>query len=129
MKFLHGFTIDHVDGIAGVTSWASMPETALNLVRDMVFFVVVVEEIITNVFLATVPCVLNIDFVLLGRVRQPFVRKQGPSLLRVISHGRNDGNRIFGKVICVIHEMTGRGDGERCERIDVGNVIKQVAKF
>ena len=57
------------------------------------------------------------------------MRKQGLFLLGGISHGRNDANRIFGKVVGTIHEMAGRGDGERRERIDVGDVVKQFAKL
>ena len=73
--------------------------------------------------------VLDIDFVLIGRVRQPFVRKHRLVVIGVISHRRNDTDRIFGKVVGAIHEMTGRGDGERSERIDVGDVVKQLAKL
>ena len=98
MKFLHGFTIDPIGGIADVTSQASMPETPLDFIRGMGFFVVTVEKIITDAFLAPVACMLDIDFVLLGCARQSLVRKQGLFLLRVISHGRNDGNHMFGKV-------------------------------
>ena len=43
-------------------------------------------------------------------------------------HGRNDADRIFEKVVGTVHEMTGRGDGERPERIDVGDVVKHLAK-
>ena len=39
------------------------------------------------------------------------------------------GDRIFRKVIGAIHEMAGRGDGERPERIDVGDIVKQFAKL
>ena len=49
--------------------------------------------------------------------------KQGLFLLRGISYGWNDANRIFEKVVGVIREMTGRGNGERPERIDVGDVV------
>ena len=76
VKFLHGFTVDRIHGIAGVTSRTPMPETAVDFERSMrFFFVVAVNYIVTFAFLATVACVLNIDFVLIGRVRQPFVRK------------------------------------------------------
>ena len=88
-----------------------------------------VEQIGTNTFLAAVTRVLNIGFVLFGHVRQPFVRKQRLVVLRAISHRWNDADRIFGKVVGAIHEMTGRGDGERSKRIDVGDVMKQFAKF
>ena len=57
------------------------------------------------------------------------MRKQGLLLLGGISHGRNDADRIFGKVVGAVHEMAGRGDGERRERIDVGDVVKQFAKL
>ena len=57
------------------------------------------------------------------------MRKHRLVVLGVISHRWNDADRIFGKVIGAVHEMTGRGDGERSERIDVGNVVKQFAKL
>ena len=95
----------------------------------MRFFVTTVEEIITDALLAAVACVLNMDFALLGRIRSPFVRKQGLVVLGGISHGRNDADCIFEKVVGAVHEMTGRGDGERSERIDVGDVVKQFAKL
>ena len=47
----------------------------------------------------------------------------------LLSHGRDDTDRIFEKVVGAVHEMTGRGDGERPERIDVGDVVKQFAKL
>ena len=128
IKFLHGFMIVHVDGIADVTFRATVPETALDFVRGMGFFVITVEEIIADAFLPAVACVLYMDFALLGRVRQPFVHKQGLFLLGGISHGRDDTDRIFGKVVGTVHEMAGRGDGERRERIDIGDVVKQFAK-
>ena len=129
VKFLHGFALDRIHGIAGVISRASVPKTAVDFERGMRFFVVAVEQIITFAFLATVACVLNIDFVLIGRVRQPFVRKRQLIVLGAISHRWNDADRIFGKVVGAIHEMTGRGDGERSKRIDVGDVVKQFAKL
>ena len=130
VTFLHGFVVDRIHGIAGVTFWASVPETAMDFERGMRFFVVAIEQIVTFAFLATVACVLDIDFVLIGRVRQPFVRKHRLVVLGVISHRWNDADRIFGgKVIGAVHEMTGRGDGERSERIDVGDVVKQFAKL
>ena len=52
------------------------------------------------------------------------MRKQGLFLLRGISHGRNDADRIFEKVVGAVHEMTGRGDGERSERTDVGTTVR-----
>ena len=57
------------------------------------------------------------------------MRKQRLVVLGGISHGRNDADRIFEKVVGAVHEMTGRGDGERSERIDVGDVVKQFAKL
>ena len=57
------------------------------------------------------------------------MRKQGLLLLGGISHGRDDTDRIFGKVVGAVYEMAGRGDGERRERIDVGDVVKQFAKL
>ena len=57
------------------------------------------------------------------------MRKQGLFLLRGISHGRNDANRIFEKVVGAVHEMAGRGDSGRPEQIDVGDVVKQFAKL
>ena len=57
------------------------------------------------------------------------MRKQRLVVLGGISHGRNDADRIFEKVVGAVHEMTGRGDGERPERIDVGDVVKQFAKL
>ena len=59
MEFLHGFAIDQVHGIASVTFWASVPETAIDFVRRMGFLVIAVKQIGTNTFLATVACVLN----------------------------------------------------------------------
>ena len=94
----------------------------------MRFFVVAVEQIVTFAFLPTVACVLDIDFVLIGRVRQPFVRKHR-LIVVPISHRWNDADRIFRKVVGAIHEMTGRGDGKRSERIDVGDFVKQFAKL
>ena len=79
MKFLHGFAADRVHGIAGVTSWTSVH------LGHMGFFVVAVKQIRTDTFLAAVTCVLNIDLVLIGGVRQTFVRKQGLSVLWRIS--------------------------------------------
>ena len=76
MEFLHGFAIDRVHGIASVTSWASVPETAVDFVHGMGFLVIAVEQIGLNTFLATVTCVLDIRFVLFGRVREPFMGKQ-----------------------------------------------------
>ena len=69
IKFLHGFMIVHVDGIAGVTFRATVLKTALDFVSGMRFFVITVEEIITDAFLAAVACVLNMNFALLGRIR------------------------------------------------------------
>ena len=129
VKFLHGFVVDQIHDIAGVTFWESVPETAVDFERCMHFFVVAVEQIITDAFLATVACMLDINFVLIGRVRQPFVRKHRLVVLGVISHRWNNADRIFGKVIGAVHKMTGRCDGERSERIDVGDVVKQFAKL
>ena len=117
MELLHGFTADRVHGITGVTSGTPVPETAMDFIRGMGFLVVAVEQIGTNKFLATVTRVLNIGFVLFGCVQQPLMER------------RNDGDRIFGKVIGAIHKMTGRPDGECCKRIDVCDVTKQFAKF
>ena len=69
VKFLHGFVVDRIHGIAGVTFRASVPETAVDLERGMRFFVITVEEIITDAFLAAVACVLNMNSTLLGRIR------------------------------------------------------------
>ena len=129
VKFLHGFAADRIHGIAGVTFCTTVPKTTVDFERGMRFFVVAVEQIVTFAFLATVACVLDIDFVLIGRVRQPFVRKHRLIVLGVISHRRNDADRISWRVVGAIHEMAGRGDGERSERIDVGNVVKQFAKL
>ena len=129
MKFLHGLTADHVHRIAGVTSRTSVPETAVNFVRGVRFLMVPVEQIGADTFLAAVTRVLNMNLTLLGRVRQPFMGKQRLIVLGAISHGWNDSDRIFGKVVGAIHEMTGRGDGERSERIDVRDVDKQLAKL
>ena len=129
MKFLHGFVADWVYRIAGITSWTSVLETAVDFVCGMRFFVVAVNQIRTDTFLAALTCVLNIDLVLIGGVRPPFVRKQGLSVLWRISQWWNDGDRIFGKVIGAIHKMAGQRDNERCKRIDVGNIVKQFAKF
>ena len=127
VKLLHGFAIDRIHCIAGVTSRTSVPEKAVIFIRRMSFFVVAVKRIVTFAFLAIVTCVFDIDFILIGRVRQPFVRKQ--RLVISISPWWNDGDRIFRKVIGAIHEMAGRGDGERPERIDVGDIVKQFAKL
>ena len=108
MEFLHGFTIDRVHGIASVTFWASVPETAMNFVRRMGFLVVAVKQIGTNTFLATVACMLDMSFVFFGRAREPFMGKQGLFVLGAISHRWNDADRIFGKVVGAIHEMAGR---------------------
>ena len=64
MKFLHGFVVDQIHGIAGVTFRASVPETAVDFERRMRFFLITVEEIIADAFLATVACVLNMDLVM-----------------------------------------------------------------
>ena len=69
MKFLHGFVVDQIHSIAGVTFRASVPETAVDFERRMRFFVITVEEITTDAFLAAVACVLNMDFALLGRIQ------------------------------------------------------------
>ena len=129
VKFLHGFVVDRIHSIVGVTSRTSVPETTMDFERGMRFFLVAVEQIVTFAFLATAACVLDIDFVLIGRVRQPFVRKHRLIVLGAIFHRWNDADRIFGKVVGAIHEMTGGGDGERSERIDVGDVVKQFAKL
>ena len=129
MKFLHGLTADHVQRIAGVTSRESMPETAVDFVRGVRFLMVPVKQIGAYTFLAAVTRVLNMNPTLLGRVRQPFMGKQRLVVLGTISHGWNDSDRIFGKVIGAIHEMAGRGDGERSEQIHVRDVVKQFAKF
>ena len=93
VKFLHGFAIDRIHVIiAGVTF-----RTAVDFERGMRFFVVAVEQIVTFAFLATVACVLDIDFVLIGRVRQPFLRKHRLIVLGVISHRWNDADRILGR--------------------------------
>ena len=121
--------LTEVHCIAGVTSGALVQETTVNFIRGMGFLMVPVEQIGANTFLATVTRVLNIGFVLFDRVRQPFMGKQRLIVLRAISQRRNDGNRICGKVVGAIHEMTGRGDGERSKRIDVCDVMKQLTKF
>ena len=106
-----------------------MPEAAVNFIRGVRFLMVPVEQIGADTFLAAVTRVMNANFPLFSRVRQPFMGKQRLIVLWGISHGWNDGDRIFGKVIGAIHEMTGRGNGERSERIDVRDVMKQFAKF
>ena len=68
MEFLHGFAIDWVHGITSVTSWTSMPETAVDFVGRVCLFVITVKQIGTNAFLATVACMLNMSFVFFGRV-------------------------------------------------------------
>ena len=45
MELLHSFTADRIHSIVGVTSETSVPETAVNFVRSMGFFMVVVEQI------------------------------------------------------------------------------------
>ena len=95
----------------------------------MSFLVVAVEQIGANTFLATVTRMLNIGFVLFGRVREPLFGKQRLIVLGAISQRWNDGDSIFGKVIGAIHKMTGRRNGECCKRIDVCDVMKQFAKF
>ena len=102
MKFLHGFAADRVHCIAGVTSGTSVPETAVKFIRGMGFLMVPVEQIGANTFLAAVMRVLNTNFVLFGRVRQPFMGKQRLIVLRAISHRWNDGDRIFRKVVGAI---------------------------
>ena len=76
MEFLHGFVIDWVQGIEGVTFWATMPETAVDFIRRVRLFVITVKQIGTNTFLTTVACMLDVTFVLFGRVREPFMGKQ-----------------------------------------------------
>ena len=44
VKFLHGFVVDRIHGIAGVTFRGSVPETAVDFERRMRFFVITVEE-------------------------------------------------------------------------------------
>ena len=106
VKFLHGFTTsDRIHGIAGVTSRTSVPETAVDFERGMCFFTVAVEQIVTFAFLATVAWLLDIDFVLIVRVRQPFVRKHGVVVLGTISHWWNDADRI--KTVCETPYNTG----------------------
>ena len=129
MEFLRGFTIDRVHDIASVTFWASVPETAVDFVGRVRFLVVTVEQIETNTFLTTVTCVLDISFVLFGRVREPFMGKQRLFVLGAISQRWNDYYRIFWEVVSAIHEMTGRRNSECCKRIDICDVIKQFAKF
>ena len=93
------------------------------------FYVVAVEEIASDMFLAAVMCVLDVNFFFFGGVQQPFIHKQRLLVTGSISQRWNGGDRIFGKIVGVIHKMTGRGNGERCERIDVGDVVKQLAKL
>ena len=52
IKFVHGLVADQIHGIAGVTSRSPIPETALDFIGCMCFFVVPVEEIATDTFLA-----------------------------------------------------------------------------
>ena len=66
MKLLHRFVVDQIHGIAGITFRASVPETAVDIECSMRFFVITIEEIITNTFLAAAACVLNMDFALLS---------------------------------------------------------------
>ena len=61
VKFLHGFVVDRIHGIACVTFCASVPEAAVDFEHGMRFFVVAVEEITTDAFLAAVACMLDID--------------------------------------------------------------------
>ena len=129
MEFLHGFAIDRVHGIASVTFWASVPETAMDFVRRMGFLAIAVKQIGANTFLATVCVRAEISFVLFGRAREPFMCKQGLFVLGAISQQWNDSDRIFWEVVSAIHEMAGRRDGECCKRIDVCDVVKQFAKF
>ena len=110
MKFLHGVTADRAHCIAGVTSRTSVPETTVDFIRGVCFLMVPVEQIRANTFFAAVTRVLNTNFVLFSRVRQqPFMGKQRLIVLGGISRRRNDGDRIFRKVVGAIHEMTGRG--------------------
>ena len=97
--------------------------------RGMRFYVVAVEEIASDMFLAAVMCVLDVNFFFFGGVQQPFVHKQRLLVTGSISQRWNGGDRIFGKIVGVIHKMTGRGNSERCERIDVGDLVKQLAKL
>ena len=129
MEFLHGFSADRDHGIAGVTSGTSMPETDVDFIPGMGFLVIVIKQIEASTFLATVTRVLNIGFILFGRVREPFMGKQRLVVIGEISQRRNNGDRIFGKVIGAIHKMTGRRNGQCCKRIDVCDVMKQFAKF
>ena len=45
------------------------------------------------------------------------------------SDWRNDGNRVFGKIIGSVHFMVRRRDGKGTERIDVRNAKKQFPKL
>ena len=129
MEFLHGFAIDQVHVIASVTSWASVPETAVNFVRGMGFLVVAAKQIGANTFLATITCLLNVSFVLFGRVGEPFMGKQRLFVLGAISQRWSDSDRIFWKEVGATHEVAGRRNGECCKRIDVCDVMKQISKF
>ena len=113
VEFLHGFTIDQVHGIAGITSWTSVQKQPwTSNARGMSFLVVAIQQIRTDTFLPTVTCVLDVNLVLFGGVRQPLMCKQRLFVLWRISHGWNDGDRIFRKVIGAIHEMVCRRNGE-----------------
>ena len=46
VKFLHGFTVDQIHGITGVTSRTSVPKTEVDFERGMRFFMVAVEQIV-----------------------------------------------------------------------------------
>ena len=95
MELLHGFAIDLAHGIASVTSWTSMPETAVDFLGRVRLFVITVKQIGTNTFLANVTCVLDISFVLFGRVREPFMGKQRLFVLGVISQRWKNSDRTF----------------------------------
>ena len=91
------------------------------------FFMVAVEQLRVNVFLAAIACMLDMSFMLVGGVGLPFVCKQGLSVLWRISHQRNNGDRVFEKVI------DARWQAEAMVSIlngvDVGNVVKQLTKL
>ena len=92
MEIMHGLFADLVDGVPCITFQTpckkkyfvkvlylckktdhlkklTVPETAMEFIRRMCFLIIAIQGISTNSLLSTIPLMLNVHIILLGRVR------------------------------------------------------------
>jgi hypothetical protein len=80
-----------------------MPKTSMNFIGRVGFFVITVQQILTNTLLSSITIMLYVNFVSFGRIRQPFLGKKGLDVLGKVTARWDDGNGVLLKVIGPIH--------------------------